>query len=810
MSLILRAHVAAAAHSVVPSWPIESFIAVNPLASHETAAFDSAVSGPVTLTREHAAYLSDFRVGRITEVDLEAVLLEQNPELAGVIRVGNSSLPAVRVAICDLTTAEWESSDRIEPRMPWLDRYLATWVGAYLDPEPLWPMPHKNDGFYQAWKTLSRRDPSLPRSARRRLRAAPLQPEAALSWAFEQLSILPQDVRPALTQELANLPGWVAHIKWRAEHVGDIDLFSYLAVRFALRAALAIATPPAALHLTRNEQPTLWARAEKVASVLTGSSPLREDVAAVARVLVTHPVADHPFTWQKAYELHYRSSLLDDLTTRLKDATDPTVQLVMCIDPRSEGMRRHLEENASVETFGFAGFFGVPVRFARYDARGAVNSLPALLRPRHHMTEQPVTPAAGQQHSASARFRDALHHAVHVADSSAATPFAFAETTGWVYGANSVVRTIAPSMHARMNRAITGSANSLPSTVTVADAFSLEERVALAEAAVRMMGMSTFAALIIVAGHSSESTNNLYQSALDCGACGGNPGSANARAAAANFNDPDVRRLLSDRGIVIPADSFFVAGDHNTVTDTVALLDRHLIPNSHAHQVDEFERMQRIAAAALTTERAKDLPGASTRHRASRLHRRAHDWAEVYPELGLAGNAAMIIGPRQMSRGSDLARRVFLHSYDAALDPDGTALETIMTAPLVVAQWINHQYYFSALNPTTLGAGTKTIHNAIGTIGVLAGHGGDLRRGLPWQSVGVGTKLFHEPMRLTVIIEAPLTRIADIISRNQVLRNLLDNDWITLTARSGPEDSWYRYTQYGWKISNTPQDGAHA
>ena len=94
----------------------------------------------------------------------------------------------------------------------------------------------------------------------------------------------------------------------------------------------------------------------------------------------------------------------------------------------------------------------------------------------------------------------------------------------------------------------------------------------------------------------------------------------------------------------------------------------------------------------------------------------------------------------------------------------------------MVARWINHQCYFSALNPDTLGAGTKTIHNAIGTIGVLAGHTGDLRRGLPWQSIGLGHQLFHEPMRLTVIIQAPLD---SIVSRNQVLRNLLDNDWIT-------------------------------
>ena len=168
----------------------------------------------------------------------------------------------------------------------------------------------------------------------------------------------------------------------------------------------------------------------------------------------------------------------------------------------------------------------------------------------------------------------------------------------------------------------------------------------------------------------------------------------------------------------------------------------------------------------------------------------------------------MIIGPREMTRGVSLDRRVFLHSYRPELDPDGAALETIMTAPVVVAQWINHQYYFSSIDQKRWGAGTKTIHNAIGTIGVLAGQTGDLKLGLPLQSVALGSQSLHEPMRLSVIIQAPLERIGAIVSRNQVLRNLFDNNWITLTARDGQDDPWYRYTSYGWmpNAATAPQE----
>lgn len=239
-------------------------------------------------------------------------------------------------------------------------------------------------------------------------------------------------------------------------------------------------------------------------------------------------------------------------------------------------------------------------------------------------------------------------------------------------------------------------------------------------------------------------------------------------------------------------------------------VDNHLFgltcgvsPDTHATELAEFIVHARAAADHLVRERATTLPGAHPHQSLARLRARAHDWAEVYPELGLAGNAAMIIGPREMTASANLHRRVFLHSYRTEMDPDGTGLETILTAPMIVAQWINHQYYFSTLNPDVLSAGTKTIHNAIGAIGVLAGHSGDLRRGLPWQSVAVGDTLLHEPVRLSVIVQAPLERIGDIISGNQVLRDLFDNDWITLTARPSPTTPWHRYTRYGWASQPT-------
>ena len=56
------------------------------------------------------------------------------------------------------------------------------------------------------------------------------------------------------------------------------------------------------------------------------------------------------------------------------------------------------------------------------------------------------------------------------------------------------------------------------------------------------------------------------------------------------------------------------------------------------------------------------------------------------------------------------------------------------------------------------GSGEKTLHNVVGLIGVLEGNGGDLRVGLPMQSVHDGARFVHEPLRLNVFIEAPVAR----------------------------------------------------
>ncbi len=181
---------------------------------------------------------------------------------------------------------------------------------------------------------------------------------------------------------------------------------------------------------------------------------------------------------------------------------------------------------------------------------------------------------------------------------------------------------------------------------------------------------------------------------------------------------------------------------------------------------------------------------------------RSRDWSEVRPEWGLAGNAAFIIAPRSRTAGLDLGGRTFMHSYDHARDPEGTVLELIMTAPMIVTSWINLQYYASAVDNRSFGSGNKLIHNVTGQLGVLLGNGGDLMTGLPWQAVSDGQELMHEPLRLAVVIEAPRTAVERVIEKHRMVADLLENGWLTLLVREG--DDFFRWTADGEWLAEPP------
>jgi uncharacterized protein YbcC (UPF0753/DUF2309 family) len=554
---------------------------------------------------------------------------------------------------------------------------------------------------------------------------------------------------------LTTLPGWAAHIQYRiswadaedSNHPHNVTQEDYLALRLMLTCLL-------------------WKDA-KIILDWYAQGLKKVDV-------------EQQYNQIKVTEEKYAKELLKELSIQKKPEKKdtPDAQFVFCIDVRSEPFRRTLEQEGNYETYGFAGFFGIPIVFKNTMTKESYASCPVLLKPAY-------TAQAG--HSSSHQGYKRLESIKKVYQSlkyTFTTPFVLAEMLGFLSGLWMAMRTFFPNFvhtYKCTSQKLGGLDCSMES---ISSDIPLDQQCIYGATVLSAMGLTdNFAPIVILCGHGSSTENNAYATALHCGACGGRQGGPNACVLASILNNPSVRQKLKEQGILIPTKTYFLGAEHNTTTDAVKIYDSN-VPKELSHTISVLKKDLKSAQEKNSQWRSYGM-GINRPGKEAAVHTslRAKDWAQVRPEWGLARNAAFIVGPRWLTKKIDLEGRCFLHSYDWEKDLNGSSLTLILTAPMVVAHWINSQYLFSTLDNVAYGGGSKITKNITGKIGVMQGNASDLMHGLPLQSVYKSdTEAYHETMRLMTVVYAPHAMLEPIIIGQEILKKLFTNEWVKLVC----------------------------
>lgn len=652
--------------------------------------------------------------------------------------------------------------NQLPKSMEAVNRENIKWLQAYFDKgQSTIKMPQKSKGLFLAWKQLAIYDKRLHQKDSRKIdwfKSLSDSPAIAIQQCLTLLKIQKEEEGTQFIKIiLTSLNGWASYIKylgsWAESKIREDNLHTEIDFLAARLAIVCLLYPEAKLLLALHKNSFTEKQRQK-----------------------------RPLEKMEQVEKLYQHSLLKDLATSdYEDKVTPAAQLLFCIDVRSEPFRKAIESRGAYETFGFAGFFGIPVQITDPVTKDSHPSCPVLLSPKHEVNELPCDPNSSLEKDLKGYERLRLIRKLYQSVKyNFTTPFGMVEGIGLLCAGWLAIQTLSPNLSFNLKKRVAKSIRKPAHKSPQIENISIQEQSKYAEDGLRMIGLtSDFAPLVVVCGHGSSTENNAFSTSLDCGACGGRGGSSNASMFAMMLNNPEVRVYLASVGITIPEKTQFIGAEHNTTTDAVILFDA---PKNQA--IEKLKLDLKKAQIANNIIRLKKMKvKASGRNAEKLINRRSKDFSEVRPEWGLARNAALIVGPRSLSKCVDLDGRCFLHSYNYSQDPNGAFLKKILTAPMVVAQWINAQYLFSTLDNASYGGGSKITINITGKHGVMQGNASDLMTGLPLQSVYSSDKdPYHEAQRLVTIVYAKRSVIDSIIEKEKLLQKLFENRWIKLAS----------------------------
>lgn len=782
-------------------WPLQQFVAVNPLEDLSHMPFDHAVGEMSQLLGEKLSLPLQKLMMQYDQKNMDAgdifnavndIIVQKNDQysltdievsitvdlLKGFLL--NGSWRHQVFQLISQTSCSSQVDDGIRTMcLSWITQYVS-------QSKNLHDKTGLSSSLFQMWRSL------MIKKNKKWHNILHDSPEDACEFVEHILSMChfnEDQLENCLFNIVWQMKGWAGYIKWQKKYPNNpwancqMDVIELVAIWLGYKTyeehqagvstddyANTMIYDDVSAHLDNSINESWLNYVKSITRTLSNHSA--EFINAVSQKI---PMSLHLYFlfWQRASEVQYEQSLMHNLTVNQQQDNSTheksIAQWVFCLDVRSEGVRRHLEKIASYRTYGFAGFFGFAFTLNQNNERLSCHC-PALIDPEKIVAIQKSQGDFLKTNQAS------LLKTVQQVKSSFLSAFTLFEMVGLFSVFKLLYKNYFPMSVSRANQldpnqvALTGK--------SIIEKMGMEYVVAQAKSLLMALALGDrYDEFVIICGHSAQTENNPFHASLDCGACGGNAGSVNAVLVCAVLNDQNVRVALRNEQVFIPDSTIFIAANHNTTTDAIQWYDSVLDLNDHQQKkIKQIKDDAQLASNALRNERLAKLPGDSN------VERRSKHWAELLPELGLVNNAAMVIGPRALTVNLNLEQRVFLHSYEASADPDLSILQSILLGPLMVAYWINMQYYFSTVAPEIYSAGNKAIHNVIEDVGVLEGNDMDLKGGLPLQSVYFRETPLHQPMRLLVVVYAKQDAVAGIVSSNKKLSQLVQGGWIRLNV----------------------------
>ena len=801
-------------YKIAPFWSLDNAVAVNPFFNLRDWTFEKTAKklkyrGNIDLLMPLSFYLDLYYNGHIQQEDIAQsyVNVFKNSEFncqkffdeVNDLMEQRKKFPVFKLIV-----------DFLEEKLKWnklseiFKNHITFWASSYFDKyQSQWSLRvvHTHN-LFSDWLNYATVDltPEIKgiKDFRKTLKQLPTNSEEALSFLIKQIKINEKIAEDYFHSLLLRMLGWssyIAGLDWQANLYGGEtnQLRAFLLVLLSWE--YAVKQIYFDEHLEKEWENYLNYSEQEFEKI-------NQDKYITYQIIL-----------QNAFDLSHQKNLILKFNTT--DKTDtvhkknispkiPKAQLLFCIDVREEILRRKIEQlDDEIETYGIAGFFGIPLHYIPISHKTGRYQCPVLLKGSYKIKEH----SDNENHFKKERIINSQFNKVWkifksgmISSFSNVTAMGLYSLPKLITDATGLTQPVKDPKKEELEKLLNGTTDIDISNISFQDkvnlAFNLLSSIGLVE---------NFAPIIILFGHHSSSVNNPHAASLDCGACGGNSGLVNALVAVKILNDEEVRNLLREKNIIIPQKTVFLAGVHNTTSDEISIASLSNLTFDRDHLNGIIKKIEH-ALVETKKERIKRLVSSSVQSEDQVFHiikRKSNNWAEVRPEWGLAGCDTFVIANRSKTKHINFEGRSFLHSYDHSIDKDGKILYNIFNGPVIVTNWINMQYYASTVDNFHLGAGNKTLHNVTGGIGVFEGRGGDLRIGLPLQSIFDGKNYQHQPLRLKIIIDAPKDFINNVLQQSPIIQSLLNNEWMyfyTLDANGKINEKYYK--NFRWEKIN--------